>query len=263
MSHNRTVDQEFALAIFNADFEEAVRLWKKGADINRVIPTMEPDERGIYEGTTTYLVKSASRGQVEAARFLLDNGADPNIAIVSINPGQTALLAAASHDHAEIVELLLRYGADSSALDHPTKSSAIEYGVNNENAAIVRSLLAAGAPPIFRRLSFNRDGGAEARKIVHMLIQHGFDINARDDWGRTPLMWAADHAPLETVQFLIDSGADVNIVSGGNMNGVDTNETALQLAQGTKRNDVVALLLRHGASETPSRPGLIRKLLKW
>jgi ankyrin repeat protein len=86
-----------------------------------------------------------------------------------------------------------------------------------------------------------------AREILRMLRKHGFDINKRDDWGRTPLMWAAERAPLETVQFLIDSGADLNIVSGKNMNGVSSKVTALQLAMRAKRSDVVDLLLRQGA----------------
>jgi ankyrin repeat protein len=123
----------------------------------------------------------------------------------------------------------------------------MEYAISNESADIVRSLLAAGARPVFRRLSFNQDGGADACEIVRMLIEHGFDINKRDDWGRTPLMWAAERAPLETVQFLIDSGADVHIVSGKNMNSVSSNETALQLAKRAKRRDVVSLLVRYGA----------------
>lgn len=262
MSHNKTVDQLFALAVSAADFEKAAQLLKEGADINRVIPTIEPDERGMYEGTTTYLVDVASRGLVESVRFLLENGADPNIAIVSVNPGQTAILAAASHGHATVVDLLLKHGADFSAHDHPTKFTAMEYAISDENAAIARSLLSAGAGPIFRRLSFSMGGGAEGREIVRMLIQHGFDINKRDDWARTPLMWAADHAPLETVQFLIDSGADVNIISGKNMNGVSSHETALLLARRGKRKDVVELLLRHGARETVPR-GRIRKLIGW
>jgi len=261
MSPNKTVDQEFALAISAADFEKAARLLKEGADINRVIPTWEPDERGMYEGTTTYLVDVASRGLVETVRFLLEHGANPNISIVSVNPGQTALLAAASGGHAKVVDLLLQHGADFSLFDHP-KFSAMEYAVNAENAAIVRSLLAAGAPPAFRRLSFDGGGGPEAREIVRVLLRHGFDINKRDDWGRTPLMWAADHAPLETVQFLIDCGADVNMVSGKNMNGVSSDDTALLLARRRKRSDVVELLLRRGARETAPR-GLIRKLIGW
>jgi ankyrin repeat protein len=245
MNPVRQVDQDLGAAISASDFEKAARLSKQGADINRVILITEPGDRGMYEGTTTYLVNTASRGQLETVRFLLENGADPNIEIRSVNPGQTALLAAASGGHADVVDLLLRHGADFSASDHPTKFSAMEYAVDNENAAIVRSLLAAGARPTFRRLSFNLEGGAAAREIVRMLIEHGFDINKQDDWGRTPLMWAAERAPLETVQFLIDSGADVNIVSGKNMNGVSSKETALKLARRAKRQDVVELLLKH------------------
>jgi ankyrin repeat protein len=262
MSHDKTVDEAFARAISAADFESSVRLLSEGADINRVIPTVEPDERGMYEGTTTYLVDCASRGLVETVRFLLEHGADPNVAVRSINPGQTALLAAASRGHANVVDLLLEHGADPLALDDPSGFAAIEYAITNENAAIVRSLLSAGAPPKFRRLSFDRGGGAEAQAVVRELIEHGFDINKRDDWGRTPLMWAAAHTPLETVQFLIDAGADVNIVSGKNMNGVSDDATALQFARRARRKDVVDLLLRHGARETASR-GRLRRLLGW
>lgn len=241
-------DQDLSSAIFNADFDEAARLLAKGANINRICATTVPDERGIHADTTTYLIEAATRGHVETVRFLLKNGADPNIAGSFAN--QTALLAATQQGHSEIVDLLLRHGADWSVLDHPAKFSAIEYAISNENAAIVRSLLAAGAPPMFRRLSFNRDGGEAAREIVRLLMQRGFDINRRDDWGRTPVMWAAERAPLETVKFLIDSGADINIVSGKNMNGVSSKETALQLAKRAGRSDVVALLLRHGAQQS-------------
>jgi ankyrin repeat protein len=93
-----------------------------------------------------------------------------------------------------------------------------------------------------------------------MLIEHGVDINKKDDWGRTPLMWAAEGAPLETVQFLIDSGADVNIISGKNMNRVSSKVTALQLAKRAKRSDVVTLLLRYGAHEKPSFIARVKRL---
>ena len=104
------VDQDFSAAIFNADFEQAARLLAEGADINKVTTTMEPDERGIYEDTTTYLIEAALRGWVETVRFLLANGADPNIA--GKFAGRTALLAAATSGHADVVDLLLRHGAD-------------------------------------------------------------------------------------------------------------------------------------------------------
>jgi ankyrin repeat protein len=243
MTRISALDQDFSSAIFNADFDKAARLLAQGADINRVTDTTVPDERGVYPDTTTYLIETTIRGNVDTVRFLLENGADPNIAGAFAN--QTALLAATQQNHSEIVELLLQHGADWSAVDHPSKFSAIEYAISNENATIVRSLLAAGAEPTFRRLSFDREGGEAAREIVRLLMQHGFDINRKDDWGRTPLMWAAERAPLETVQFLIDSGADAAIVSGKNMNGVSSSETALQLAIRAKRSDVVSLLRRY------------------
>ena len=257
MTNSNPLDENFSSAISKGDFEKAAHLLKEGADINRLIPTVEPDDRGMYEGTTTYLIEAASRGQVQTVRFLLQNGANPNTA--ASFSGQTALLAAASRGHAEVVDVLLERGADFFAVDHPSKFNPIEYAIANENASIVRSLLAAGARPTFRRLSFNKEGGAAAREIVLMLLKHGVDINRSDDWGRTPLMWAAQSAPLETVRFLIDCGADVNIVSGKNMNGVSSNETALQLAKRAKRGDVVTLLLQYGANEKPPFLTRLRK----
>src|SRR5262249_19434413 len=162
-----------------------------------------PDERGTYEDTTTFLIEAALRGRVETVRFLLANGANPNIG--RSFTGETPLLAAAQYGYPKIVDLLLAHGADCRAVDHPSKFPAMEYAIYHENASIVRSLLAAGAPLTFRRFSFNGQDPEAAREILRMLMQHGFDINKRDDWGRTPLMWAAERAPLETVQFLIDS----------------------------------------------------------
>ena len=242
MNTIKPIDQSFSAAIFENDLESAARLLTQGADINRVSLTTQPDERGVYEDTTTYLLEATLRGHTETVRFLLENGADPNFA--GKFAGQTALLAAARCGHVEIVDLLLLHGADFSAADHPSKFTAMEYAVSGENPRIVRSLLAAGAKPVFRRFSFNREGGSAACDILRMIMDHGFDINRRDDWGRTPLMWAAERAPLETVQFLLDSGADVNIISGKNMNGVSSEETALLLARRAGREDVVNLLLQ-------------------
>jgi ankyrin repeat protein len=245
------VDEDFAAAISEGDEERAAILLTQGADINRVIKTSVVIDRDVYEETTTYLINASLQGSVKTVQFLLAKGADPNIA--GIFSGRTALLAAARFGHLEVVETLLQHGAVISAIDSYDKYTAMDYAISQENAGIVRCLFAAGARGSFHHLRFNGEDGAAAREIARLLLEHGADVNAEDDWGRTPLMWAAERAPVETVQFLIDSGADIHRISGKGSNGVCNEETALQLARRKKRDVVVALLLQCGASPVKAR----------
>ncbi len=47
-------------------------------------------------------------------------------------------------------------------------------------------------------------------ELVRELLGQGSDVNARDDLGRTVLMYAAEGGNLDVVKFLIDEGGDVN-----------------------------------------------------
>ena len=75
---------------------------------------------------------------------------------------------------------------------------------------------------------------AEAERF----LQKGADVNARDAYGRTPLMWALDNP--EIVRFLVENGADVN---ARDVNG----ETALMKAAFLCRLEVVKYLAEKGA----------------
>ena len=75
---------------------------------------------------------------------------------------------------------------------------------------------------------------AEAERF----LQKGADVNAKDAYGRTPLMWALDNP--EAVRFLVENGADVN---ARDVNG----ETALMKAAFLCRLDVVKYLVEKGA----------------
>ena len=69
-------------------------------------------------------------------------------------------------------------------------------------------------------------------------LQKGVDVDARDSYGRTPLMWATDD--LGVVHYLVDKGADVN---AKDING----ETPLMKAAFLGRLDVVRYLVGKGA----------------
>lgn len=96
--------------------------------------------------------------------------------------------------------------------------------------------------------------------IIQLLVDHGADVDVKDDKGKTPLHCAAVRAYLEGMHVLLENGADVNAVD-------NEGNTPLQLAQrGTpaaaffsnlgvsssgednlKQKKAVDLLLKYGA----------------
>ncbi len=60
--------------------------------------------------------------------------------------------------------------------------------------------------------------------MIQLLIDHGADVNVKDDKGKTPLHCAAVGAYLEGMRALLENGADVNAVD-------DEGNTPLQLAR--------------------------------
>jgi ankyrin repeat protein len=116
-----------------------------------------------------------------------------------------------------------------------------------------------------------RGGHLAAARI---LLDHGASVDAKDQFGTTPLIEAADEGPLDLVALLIDRGADVNATTnesrrtpvweaacGGNtgivqllidrgadVNARDSSErTPLYCAVIYKRLDMMQFLLRNGA----------------
>lgn len=49
--------------------------------------------------------------------------------------------------------------------------------------------------------------------LMRFLLDKGANINAKNDWGWTPLMTASESGYHSSVQFLIENGADLNVES--------------------------------------------------
>lgn len=75
---------------------------------------------------------------------------------------------------------------------------------------------------------------------VASLVKRGADVNGRDDYGYTPLMWAAQQGHVLTCEALIKRGADVNARD-------KQGRTALLIATVKGHIEVVKALMAHHA----------------
>ncbi|KAM5442205.1 hypothetical protein MferCBS31731_002579 [Microsporum ferrugineum] len=73
--------------------------------------------------------------------------------------------------------------------------------------------------------------------VVRLLLQHGVDMNARDDRGRTALHDTAETNDTEMMQLLLDYNADLNIVDESGM-------VPIEIAASLGNIEAVEVLLR-------------------
>jgi ankyrin repeat protein len=150
----------------------------------------------------TVLMTAARTGNVDAVRILLDRGADVNAR--ENYKGQTALMWAAAERHPAVVKLLLEHHADWKvrSFDRETKPPKL-------SAASSISPIARGG---FTALSFAaREGDMET---VRAMLDGGVDINYGDVDNTCALTVAIMNKQYSLAKFLIERGADVNIVGG-------------------------------------------------
>jgi hypothetical protein len=102
------------------------------------------------------------------------------------------------------------------------------------------------APQNLSALMLELDCEGEALEHVSMtplsqaLITKGANVNARDEYGDTPLVSAVGFEPASTIRALLDKGAEVNARN-------KIGDTALMGTAISDRADIVKILLAHGA----------------
>ena len=159
---------------------------------------------------------AAMRGDVDAVRSLLREGADVNAAQAD---GMTALHWASDRGDAALAEVLLHAGANPEVVTRIGAYTPLHIASRNGHLAVVSTLLDAGAnveartvPGGSTPLHVAATGGDPA--VVNRLLEAGADANAREhEWKQTPLIFAAAWNRVDAIRALLAGGADPNLAA--------------------------------------------------
>jgi ankyrin repeat protein len=210
-----------------------------GADVNarsRVVaaPELEFPKSGgpnmpFARGGWTALMHAAREGAIDAARTLVELGADPNLVAlpqttdvpltdeikqgIDRHVGTTALVYAVINAHFDLAALLLEHGADPNIADHTGMAAlyaAVEWNtlqwVQSRPAPIWRDKL-DGVALIERLLAHGADPNAMLKSTPPKIsLDPGATLNFGK--GATPLMRAARTNDVGAMRVLLDWGAD-------------------------------------------------------
>ena len=218
---------------------------------------------------------AAAAGNVDVVQQLLNDR--ENIELEK--HGTKALLVAIEREQEEVLDILLREGADPSCPNgSPAVRIPLHQAMKRGNVRMASRLLDFGAnlqtrdsykrTALFEALhSSNVDGAAfllyqginiaatdhfgdtvlhkavEGGSFEHalLLINQGIKVDARNNEGVTPLHLATKNGHYHLFRLLIRSGADVNAVT------LNTEETPLMYAVSADSIELCQMLLRRGA----------------
>jgi ankyrin repeat protein len=185
----------------------------------------QPNEMVPAEGVASeeHLIEAVAAQDVMAVEQLLGAGVSPNVVDAS---GDPLLKAAILNQNRELVELFVKSGCDVNALDS-RGFAMLPQAVRTGQLEIVHLLLDAGAdvngtmdatsgdwsyrkaPAITHAVLTGRSD------LVELLIAYGADVNLAEKYDKdTPIHTAAHLNDAESIQLLLDAGADPNLHSG-------------------------------------------------
>ena len=168
----------------------------------------------------TPLHEVAMLGDLAGVQALLEAGANVN---ARGEPGYTPLHWAAREGHPQIVKALLAAGAKVDAGSKIYNFTPLHLAADQGSAVSAKLLLEAGANANAYTLSLEPSHGLidswsrisplhiaayeGHANVISVLVTNGANIEARDDWGFTPLMRAVKKEHSGAIEGLLEAGA--------------------------------------------------------
>ena len=183
--------------------------------------------------------KATHEDFVKCVMLLVNAGADVNAINAS---GGTALLATSNSGNAECVRALLAAGADVNK-KNKFGDAPVTLAAGGGADESLKLLLQAGVSDDMITPSLITAAEKGKTMCIDLLLEAGANVNARSNIGETPLLLAAKkeyRMPIDALQLLINSGADVNIMDR-------EKNTALHFVASVPHLKAVKLLLLAGA----------------
>lgn len=149
-------------------------------------------------GQVPLLNVAVNRERFDVTEWLLVNGADPNI--VSRN-GKSCLTYAIRNSSVRMLELLLTHGANPNTV-YLVQEGHRKTGNYTGRSPLAWVILASG-------MSFDMQCA-----LIDLLVNHGADVNIRNEKGTTPLFWCAIENRQDLLDYLIETHhADVALTT--------------------------------------------------
>lgn len=206
----------------------------------------EFDQRDMLEASPFFFACAA--GDVTQVRKLLmidkrlANAIDPD----PNHRGMSALHIAVRSNSAELVQLLLEYGADTNVRDAGNNATPLHFAANHGSVEVVRVLLSAGADP-------HGQGDAHNLDVIGWATQ--FHPHRSPENAAAVLKLLLDADARHNIYSAIASG-DVNAArevlqantAELDRRSIESDMTPLSWAISNRQYDIMDLLVQHGAN---------------
>ena len=210
----------------------------RNSDINASIP--------VSDDNCTALHYAVLKNNVDVVKALIDRG-------VWLNAQEdfreaTPLLMATETKNWEIIKILLQAGASPYVEDTFQSSPKKFLMASREGIKLLREWDEKVRGIVYQpktgeelslalieRLRQPQEGPLDLLEIQEFMVD-GLNVHTVDQWGRTPLMWAADKGMVELIKELLEHGANPVVTD-------QNNDTALILAARNNNKPIMAQLL--------------------